>query len=207
VEKGRFRVGIMKELIKFNRYMVDLFPSYFDKVEIKNVETTKELRYLLGEKAELVVVMLFLRDHSYSLFKMLVDVSGIDFPQRKKRFVIKYCLQSLFFNKRIIIEKSIGELEFIPSINGIFDGANWPEREIWDLYGIFFSNHKDLRRILTDYGFKGHPLRKDFPLTGFVELIYDDEQKSVIGLDLEISQEFRIQEGLSPWDQIDEINK
>ena len=118
----------------------------------------------------------------------------------KERFNIVYNLLSLRFNCRLRIKTYVTEIQPVETISKIHKGANWWEREAWDMFGVFFANHADLRRILTDYGFAGYPLRKDFPLSGFTEVFYDDEQKSVVSVDLEISQEFRLQEGLSPWD-------
>lgn len=136
-----------------------------------------------------------------------MDISGVDFPEREKRFEVVYHLLSLQHQGRIRVKTYAGEADHVPSACELFNAANWYEREAWDLYGIFFSNHPDLRRILTDYGFEGHPMRKDFPLTGYTELRYDEEQKRVVYEPLQLTQAFRNFESLSPWEQIGEGTK
>lgn len=148
----------------------------------------------------LLKVMTFLRNDQQCLFKMLVDICGVDYPERLQRFEVVYNLLSLRHNQRIRVKTATDEETPVPSITGLFSTANWFEREAWDLYGILFSDHPDLRRILTDYGFEGHPLRKDFPLTGFVELRYDDEQKRVVYEPVSLTQEFRRFDFISPWE-------
>jgi len=152
------------------------------------------------EAQSIVKVLGFLRDDANCQFKILADVCGVDYPEREKRFEIVYNLLSLEQNQRIRVKASVGEEESIPSAAGVYSCANWWEREAWDLYGIFFSEHPDLRRILTDYGFEGHPLRKDFPLTGFVELRYDEDQKRVVYEPVKLTQEFRTFDFMSPWE-------
>lgn len=144
-------------------------------------------------------VIFFLKDHENCLFKLLIDIVVIDFPENKNRFKIVYNLCSVKYNLRIKVVCYINETTPIQSITNIFKAAGWIEREIWDMYGIYFDHHPDLRRILTDYGFEGHPLRKDFPLTGYKEVRYDDSQKRVILEQLELSQEFRVFSLKSPW--------
>jgi len=147
-------------------------------------------------------VMQFLRDHSGTRCKQMVDITAIDVPTREKRFEIAYQLLSVDHNSRMRVKTQVGGHEGdngVPSCAGIFSSANWYEREVWDMYGIFFEDHPDLRRILTDYGFQGHPLRKDFPLTGFVECRYDPSKKRVVTEPLELTQEFRQFDALSPW--------
>ncbi len=148
----------------------------------------------------LLKIMRFLRDDSQCLFKILVDVCGVDYPERPKRFDVVYNLLSVSHNQRIRVKVRVGEDEPVPSVASLFPTANWFERETWDLYGVFFTQHPDLRRILTDYGFEGHPLRKDFPLTGYVEVRYDDEQKRVVYEPVKLTQEFRSFDFLSPWE-------
>jgi len=148
----------------------------------------------------IVKVLTFLRDDPDCLFKVLVDVCGVDYPEREKRFEVVYNLLSLKHNRRIRVKVMTDETGPIPSVVGVFSAAGWFERETWDLYGIFFSDHPDLRRILTDYGFEGHPLRKDFPLTGYVEVRYDQEQKRVIYEPVKLTQDFRTFDFLSPWE-------
>jgi NADH-quinone oxidoreductase subunit C len=148
----------------------------------------------------LIKVVTFLRDNPKCLFKMVVDICGVDYPEREKRFEVVYNLLSLKYNLRLRVKVAAGEDEPVPSVTGIYSVAGWFEREAWDLYGIYFSDHPDLRRILTDYGFEGHPLRRDFPLTGFVEVRYDIEQKRVINEPVKLRQEFRTFDFQSPWE-------
>jgi NADH-quinone oxidoreductase subunit C len=148
----------------------------------------------------LLAVMAFLRDDTKCLFKVLVDVCGVDYPEREKRFDVVYNLLSIRLNLRARVKVFTDEATPVPSVVGLYSSAGWWERETWDLYGIFFSDHPDLRRILTDYGFEGHPLRKDFPLTGYVEVRYDDEQKRVVYEPVKLVQEFRSFDFLSPWE-------
>ena len=150
----------------------------------------------------IVKVLIFLRDDVNCRFKQLVDVCGVDFPEREPRFEVVYNLLSLTNNNRIRVKVTTDEETPVPSVTSVFSSANWWEREVWDLYGVYFSDHPDLRRILTDYGFEGHPLRKDFPLTGYVELRYDDEQKRVVYEPVKLSQEFRSFDFLSPWEGV-----
>ncbi len=145
-------------------------------------------------------VLRFLRDDSQCLFKMLVDVCGVDYPQREKRFDVVYNLLSLSHNQRARVKIRLGEGEPAPSVISLYPSAGWFERECWDLYGVYFTDHPDLRRILTDYGFEGHPLRKDFPLTGHVEVRYDDEQARVVYEPVHLTQAFRNFDFLSPWE-------
>jgi NADH-quinone oxidoreductase subunit C len=150
--------------------------------------------------ADIEKVLFFLRDHEGCLFKMLVDILVVDYPGREKRFSLIYCLLSLKYNVRIKVKISIDELTSIKSITNIYKSSCWMEREVWDMNGIFFENHPDLRRILTDYGFEGYPLRKDFPLSGYTEVRYDDSQKRVISENLEMSQEYRVFNFNSSWE-------
>jgi len=149
---------------------------------------------------DLVEVVTFLRDDAACRFVSMIDVSGADYPSRLLRFDVVYHLLSPTKNLRIRVKVMTDEDTPVPSITGIFPGADWFERETYDLYGVLFSGHPDLRRILTDYGFDGHPLRKDFPLTGFVEVRYDDEMKRVVYEPVELKQEFRNFDFLSPWE-------
>ena len=142
----------------------------------------------------------FLRDDVNCQFKQLMDVCGVDFPGRAQRFEVVYNLLSLTHNRRIRIKVRTDERTPVPTVTGIFSSAGWWEREAWDLYGILFSEHPDLRRILTDYGFEGHPLRKDFPLTGYVEVRWDDEQKRIVYEPVKLPQDFRNFDFLSPWE-------
>lgn len=132
-------------------------------------------------------------------FKVLTDLTAIDYPEREKRFEIVYNLLSLKNNCRLIVKTALGEEENLDSVSCVFNAAVWYEREVWDMFGVIFNNLPDHRRILTDYGFEGHPLRKDFPVTGFVEVSYDEHNKKVMYKPVELQQEFRIFDNLSPW--------
>ena len=142
----------------------------------------------------------FLRSDPTCRFTTLVDISGIDWPQRERRFDIVYHLLSMHLNQRIRVRAEVREDEIVPSVTGEFPAADWYEREVFDMYGVLFSGHPDLRRILTDYGFRGHPLRKDFPTTGYVELRYDEEQKRVVYEPVKLTQEYRLFDFMSPWE-------
>jgi NADH dehydrogenase (ubiquinone) Fe-S protein 3 len=145
----------------------------------------------------------FLKNNVCCQYKVLSSISGTDFPQKFARFEISYDLLSLRFNNRIRVKTQVDEVTSLESSTPLFKCADWYEREIWDLFGVFFANHSDLRRILTDYGFEGHPLRKDFPLTGYVEVRYDEAIKRVVCEPVELSQEFRQFDFASPWEQRD----
>ena len=153
----------------------------------------------------IVRALTFLRDDGNCLYKMLIDICGVDYPDRAERFEVVYNLLSLKHNRRIRLKVATNEDTPVPSVNSVYSAAGWFEREAWDLYGIFFSDHPDLRRILTDYGFEGHPMRKDFPLTGYVEVRYDNEQKRVIYEPVKLTQAFRSFDFLSPWEGMDQI--
>ena len=159
----------------------------------------EELVLRVGRDA-LLEVLSFLRDDANCHFKCLVDLCGVDYPEHPERFEVVYNLLSHRHNLRIRIKTSTDEDTPVPSVSGLFSSAGWFEREAWDLYGIFFSDHPDLRRLLTDYGFEGFPMRKDFPLTGYVEVRYDDEQKRVVYEPVSLTQEFRSFDYLSPWE-------
>ncbi len=148
----------------------------------------------------LIKVLTFLRDDTQCQFKALMDLCGVDHPEREPRFDVVYNLLSISQNTRIRLKTATDENTPVPSATAVFHSANWWERETWDMYGIFFADHPDLRRILTDYGFEGHPMRKDFPLTGYVEVRYDDEQKRVVYEPVKLVQEFRNFDFLSPWE-------
>ena len=169
-------------------------------------ETLIESRIAYGEltirvpAARIVRVLTFLRDDPGLLFKELVDLCGVDWPEREQRFDVVYHLLSLHHNQRIRVKVWTDEFTPVPSVVSVFPSAGWFEREAWDMYGILFADHPDLRRLLSDYGFDGHPLRKDFPLTGYVELRYDDEQKRVVYEPVKLRQEFRTFDFLSPWE-------
>ena len=149
---------------------------------------------------ELVEVMMFLKTHQKLKFKQLIDITAVDYPSNEKRFKIVYFLLSHEFNQRIIIQSLINENEKIDSISNVFPSANWMEREVFDMYGITFKNHPDLRRILTDYNFEGHPLRKDFPLTGHNEVRFSEDEKKVVYEKVKLEQDYRNFDYESPWE-------
>ncbi len=170
-------------------------PAEVDEVDMRLGEL------MLVVKGDAVVrTLTYLRDDPACQFKMLVDICGVDFPERAQRFDVVYNLLSLTGNRRIRVKVRTNEETPVPSVVSVFSAAGWYERETWDLYGVAFSDHPDLRRLLTDYGFDGHPLRKDFPLTGHVEVRYDDEQKRVVYDRVKLSQDFRTFDFLSPWE-------
>ena len=144
-----------------------------------------------------------LKNHSLFQCKVLTAISGVDYPLRSKRFEVVYELLSVRYNTRIRLKTDVNEMESIESVSQVYSGANWWEREIWDLFGIYFLNHPDLRRILTDYGFEGYPLRKDFPLSGYQEVRYDEKYKRVVYESIELAQEFRTFDFVSPWNSSD----
>lgn len=168
--------------------------------EVMRYEVAFRELIVLARAEHIARVLTFLRDDQQCLFKVLVDICGVDYPQREERFDVVYNLLSLRHNQRIRVKVRVAEEGIVPSVVGVFRTAGWFEREAWDLYGIMFSDHPDLRRLLTDYGFEGHPMRKDFPLTGYVEVRYDDEQKRVVYEPVRLTQEFRHFDFMSPWE-------
>ena len=157
------------------------------------------------EAGDIVDVLTFLKNDVQCQFVSFIDICGADYPARAKRFDVVYHLLSPRQNLRIRLKVQADEDTMVPSATGVYPGADWFEREAYDLYGIVFSGHPDLRRLLTDYGFEGHPLRKDFPLTGFVEVRYDDEAKRVVYEPVELKQEFRNFDFMSPWEGTDYV--
>ena len=155
---------------------------------------------LTVEGPDIVKTLGFLRDDPECRFEVLIDICGVDYPARARRFDVVYHLLSVARNRRIRVKLEAAEDAPVPSVVSVYPAANWFEREAFDMYGILFSDHPDLRRLLTDYGFTGHPLRKDFPLTGFVEVRYDDEEKRVVYEPVKLVQEFRDFDFLSPWE-------
>ncbi len=155
---------------------------------------------LTTQPGQIAAVLTFLRDDSACRFKHLIDICGVDYPDRAKRFDVVYHLLSITQNQRVRVKLEVDDGEPVPSATRIFSSAGWYEREAWDLFGIMFSDHPDLRRLLTDYGFEGHPLRKDFPLSGFVEMRYNDELKRCVYEPVSLTQEFRSFDFMSPWE-------
>ena len=155
--------------------------------------------YINIEDNYLIEVILFLKTNSITKFRQLIDITTVDYPERERRFKMVYLLLSHETNSRIVIDYNIKEGEVIPSLTSIYPSANWMEREVFDMYGIEFKDHPDLRRILTDYGFKGHPLRKDFPLTGHNEVRYSEDKKKVVYEPVKLEQNYRNFDYESPW--------
>ncbi|MCJ7994665.1 NADH-quinone oxidoreductase subunit C [Rhizobium cremeum] len=170
---------------------------------------SSEIRFgelnLTATPENVIALLTFLRDDVQCGFVNLIDICGVDYPEREDRFDVVYHLQSPRQNLRIRVKVATGEDKPVPSACSVFPGADWFERETWDMYGVLFTDHPDLRRILTDYGFEGHPLRKDFPTTGFVEVRYDDNAKRVVYEPVELKQEFRNFDFLSPWEGTDYV--
>ena len=152
------------------------------------------------EDHDLTEVMLFLKTNSITKFRQLIDITAVDYPEKDRRFRMVYLLLSHEINSRILIDYNIKEGEIVPSLTSIFPSANWMEREVFDMYGVNFKDHPDLRRILTDYGFEGYPLRKDFPLTGHTEVRYSEDQKKVINEPVKLEQNYRNFDYESPWE-------
>jgi len=182
-------------LSELSTYIREARPSLVEDAVLAYGELT-----LVTTGAGIVELMTFLRDDARCGFVSFIDACGVDYPARVKRFDVVYHLLSPTQNLRIRVKLATAEEETVPSITPVFPGADWFEREAWDMYGILFTGHPDLRRILTDYGFEGHPLRKDFPTTGFVEVRYDDSVKRVVYEPVELRQEFRSFDFLSPWE-------
>ena len=168
--------------------------------DLRGVEIANDQLNLHISRDSLNRVLTRLRDDQNCQFKQLVDLTAVDRPDQPERFEVVYNLLSLKLNQRIRVKLTTDERTPVDSVSGVFSSAIWMEREVWDMFGIFFSGHPDLRRILTDYGFEGHPLRKDFPLTGFKEVRYDEEQKRVVYEPVKLTQEFRRFDFMSPWE-------
>jgi len=187
-------------LSELGNYLKDRAGLSLKSVELAYGELTVGV-----EVSELIATLIFLRDDAQCQFISLIDISGVDYPSRAERFDVVYHLLSPHQNLRIRVKVATDEDTPVPSATPVYLGADWYERETYDLYGVLFSGHPDLRRILTDYGFEGHPLRKDFPLTGFVEVRYDDEVKRVVYEPVELRQEFRNFDFQSPWEGTDYV--
>ena len=168
--------------------------------KINDSKVVHEQLYLSIDNEDLLDVILFLKTNKDTKFKQLIDITSVDYPENSKRFKMVYLFLSHQFNQRIIISSLINENEVVPSLTKIFPSANWMEREVFDMYGVKFKDHPDLRRILTDYGFDGHPLRKDFPLTGHNEVRYSEDEKKVIYEPVKLEQNYRNFDYKSPWE-------
>jgi NADH-quinone oxidoreductase subunit C len=168
--------------------------------KIKKSEIKHNQLYINIDSEDLINVTLFIKSNENTKFRQLIDVTVVDYPENTQRFKVVYLFLSHEFNQRIILSYFISENEVIPSLTSIYPAANWMEREVFDMYGVKFKDHPDLRRILTDYGFEGHPLRKDFPLTGHTEVRYSEEQKKVIKEPVKLEQNYRNFDYESPWE-------
>lgn len=189
---------MQSDLNELGVYLADRLGTVLTGWQVVLNELTIEV-----EREKLAEVIASLRDDSRCRFGCLIDICGADYPEREERFDVVYHLLSPWLNQRIRVRVTTDAATPVPSITGLFPAANWFEREAYDLYGILFAGHPDLRRILTDYGFQGHPLRKDFPLTGFVEVRYDDELKRVVYEPVKLMQEYRSFDFLSPWEAME----
>ena len=168
--------------------------------KIKKTEIRHEQLYINIDNEDLIDVTLFIKSNENTKFRQLMDITVVDYPENAQRFKVVYLFLSHEFNQRIILSYLISENEVIPSLTPIYPAANWMEREVFDMYGVKFKDHPDMRRILTDYGFEGHPLRKDFPLTGHTEVRYSEEQKKVISEPVKLEQNYRNFDYESPWE-------
>ena len=168
--------------------------------KIKQSDIKHEQLYLNIDSEDILVVAMFIKSNKDTKFRQLIDITVVDYPENIQRFKVVYLFLSHEFNQRIILSYMINENEVIPSLTSIYPAANWMEREVFDMYGVKFKNHPDLRRILTDYEFEGHPLRKDFPLTGFTEVRYSEDQKKVIKEPVKLEQNYRNFDYESPWE-------
>ena len=192
----------MSNLIDLEKKINSELTTKINKSEIKHNQI-----YLEIDKEDLISVVLFIKSNNNTKFRQLIDITVVDYPERTQRFKIVYLFLSHEFNQRMILSYDINENEVIPSITTIFPSANWMEREVFDMYGVSFKDHPDLRRILTDYGFDGHPLRKDFPLTGHSEVRYSEEEKKVIKEPVKLEQNYRNFDYESPWEGTKYINE
>ncbi len=185
----------MNNLTDLEKKINSELTTKINKSEIKHNQI-----YIEIDKEDLIDTVLFLKTNKNTKFKQLIDITVVDYPEQTQRFKVVYLFLSHEFNQRMILSYFISENEVIPSLTSIFPAANWMEREVFDMYGVNFKDHPDLRRILTDYGFEGHPLRKDFPLTGHTEVRYSEEKKKVINEPVKLEQNYRNFDYESPWE-------
>ena len=185
----------MNNLIDLEKKINSELTTKINKSEIKHSQIFLEIN-----KEDLIEVVLFLKKDKDAKFRQLIDITVVDYPEQNQRFKVVYLFLSHEFNQRLVLKYLISENEVIPSLTSIFPSANWMEREVFDMYGVSFKDHPDLRRILTDYGFEGHPLRKDFPLTGHTEVRYSEDEKKVINEPVKLEQNFRNFDYESPWE-------
>tara|TARA_B100000965_G_scaffold394725_1_gene407300 strand:- start:3122 stop:3718 length:597 start_codon:yes stop_codon:yes gene_type:complete len=175
--------------------------------KINSSKISHEQIYLNVDSPDLIEVLSFLKTNNQTKFKQLTDITAVDYPENSKRFKLVYLLLSHEFNNRMLLDCFINENEIVPSLTPLYPAANWMEREVFDMYGIKFKDHPDLRRILTDYGFEGHPLRKDFPLTGHNEVRYSEDKKKVVYESVKLEQNYRDFDYESPWEGTKYIKK
>lgn len=183
--------------LAYGQYLLKCLPKHIQRVSLFKDELSVHC-----PPSSIPNVLRFLRDHDNAQYRQLMELTAVDWPNRTPRFELVYSLLSIPHNSRILVRTETNELDPVPSATNLFSSANWAEREVWDLFGIQFAGHPDLRRILTDYGFEGHPLRKDFPLTGFTECRWDEEKKRIVYEPVELTQEYRRMDLDSPWEQV-----
>ncbi|KAI4097745.1 MAG: hypothetical protein LQ348_001176 [Seirophora lacunosa] len=185
-------------LHNYGQYLMSALPKH-----IQQFSVWKDELIIYIPPSGVIPVMSFLKYHTAAEYTMVADITAVDYPTREARFEVVYNMLSVRHNSRIRVKTYADEATPVPSITSLYDGANWYEREVYDLYGVFFVGHPDLRRIMTDYGFDGHPLRKDFPLTGYTEIRYDEERKRIVVEPLELTQAFRnFEGGTAAWEQV-----
>ncbi|EEA25345.1 putative NADH-ubiquinone oxidoreductase 30.4 kDa subunit, mitochondrial [Talaromyces marneffei ATCC 18224] len=183
---------------KYGQYIMSCLPKYVQQFSVWKDELT-----VYVPPSGLIPVMTFLKYHTAAEYTQISDITAVDYPTRDQRFEVVYNMLSVRHNSRIRVKTYCDEAQPVPSVTSLFDGALWYEREVYDMFGVFFTGHPDLRRMLTDYGFDGHPLRKDFPLTGYTEIRYDEEKKRIVYEPLELTQAFRnFEGGTSSWEQV-----
>jgi NADH dehydrogenase (ubiquinone) Fe-S protein 3 len=183
--------------LQYGNFLISCLPSYINTALV----TLNELTVIVNSKY-INKVLSFLKNDSNSLFNVLIDITAVDYPENDKRFEVFYFLLSLSYNTRIRVKTHVNEMFPLESVTNIFSSANWSEREVWDMFGIYFKGHPDLRRLLTDYGFEGHPLRKDFPLNGYLAVRYDDTNKIILYEVTELSQSYRNFNLQSSWSSV-----
>ncbi|KAK0286839.1 putative NADH-ubiquinone oxidoreductase 30.4 kDa subunit, mitochondrial [Friedmanniomyces endolithicus] len=187
-----------KGLHQYGQYLVSCLPKY-----IQQFSVWKDELCIYISPSGVIPVFTFLKQHTAAEYTAVMDITAVDYPTRDQRFEVVYNLLSVRHNSRIRVKTYADEASPVPSITSLYDGANWYEREVYDLFGVFFTGHPDLRRIMTDYGFDGHPLRKDFPMTGYTEIRYDEEKKRIVVEPLELTQAFRnFEGGTAAWEQV-----
>ncbi len=183
------------DLAELGTLIADAHPN-----DVVDTSVERDALTVRVNRAAIARMLAWLRDDSRTDCQQLIDLTAVDYPEQEHRFEICYQLLSLAHNHRLTVKCLTDEDTPVPSISEIYSAATWYEREVWDMYGVFFADNPDLRRILTDYGFEGHPLRKDFPMTGYVEVRYDEEQKRVVYEPVQLNQDFRTFDFLSPWE-------